>query len=178
MANKKEEETPAKEGLRVSLLIVGIFGLLYNIVKTIILVPTLSYGLAALFSTDVPDAGLLITAGVLLAVLLVLSTVLGFIVFGKCVAYFFTRNRAGKGFIATIITGVVLIFGMFVGSCVTASIWTQRNGGTLYDVYQSILQGVDIDVTDCDSKKDGKCDVVQIKDGHVKVQSGSTHFEF
>ncbi len=152
--------------------------MLYNIVKAIVLVPTLSYGFAALFSTDVSDAGLLITAGVLLAVLLVLSTVLGFIIFGKCVAYFFTRNRAGKVFIVTIIASVVLVFSMFVGSCITASIWTQRNGGTLYDVYQSILRGVDIDVTDCDNKKDGKCDVVQIKDGHIKVYSGNTHFEF
>ena len=177
MADKKEEETPAKEGLRISLLIVGLFGLLYNIVKNIILVPTLSYGLAALFSTNAPDAGLLITSGVLLASMLALSTVLGFIIFGKCVAYFFSKKRAGKGLIATIIASVVLIFGIFVGSCVTGSIWAQRNGGNLYDIYQSVIEGVDIDVKDCDNK-DGKCDIVQIKDGHVKVHSGNTHFEF
>lgn len=174
-----KEENVNKEALRISLLIVGIFGLIWNIIKLIIAIPTLSYGLTALFTSETPDQGLFVATGIMLATLVVLFIILGFIVFGKCVAYFFNGKRAGKGFIAGVITAAVLGLGIFTASCVTGSIWAQRNGESLYEVYSNLINGVNVDITDCESDTwDSSCSSVKIKDGHIEIKSGLDRYDF
>lgn len=174
-----KEENINKEALKVSLLIVGIFGLIWNLIKLIIAIPTLSYGLTALFTSETPDQGLFIATGIMLAILVILSIILGFVIFGKCLAYFFNGKRAGKGFIAGVIATLVLGLGIFTASCVTGSIWAQRNGESLYDVYSNLLNGVNVDITDCESDTwDSSCSSVKIKDGHIEIRSGLDRYDF
>lgn len=174
-----KEENPNKEALRVSLLIIGIFGLIWNIIKLIIAIPTLSYGLTALFTSDTPDGGLFIATGVMIAAIAVLFIILGFMVFGKCVMYFFNSKRASKGFIAGVIAAVVIGLGLFTASSVTGSIWAQRNGESLQDVYYNLVNGVNVDITECDSEEwDSSCSSVKIKDGHIEIRSGLDRYDF
>ncbi|MBR3220392.1 PspC domain-containing protein [Candidatus Saccharibacteria bacterium] len=151
-AKSTHSESSVSNNGRIILIALGFLGILILLPITIALIPSTVFGLTALFTTDIPEKPLLISAAITGIVFAITLLSIGYAI---CGSLFTGRFKRSTGI--SLIINIVFAMMLLTATCIVGAIWCVRVG------HDGINQTVD-------SLTDGNYSIEINSEGHhVKI---------